>query len=401
MLEAVLPAWPPHVDGVFWVGAALVLATLFGESVFRLLRWPRLVGYTLAGIVIAAGGGGLNVYDLHPSARAIVDTALGVLLFEIGHRVNLRWLRANPALLASSVAESGLSFAAMFLTLRLLGLAPLPAAAVAALLLSTSPAVALRIGAEARAAGQVTERMLLLAVLNTLYAVVLCAVFLGMMDADGPHGAGASLLRLLWLLCGSVLAAVLLALVVRWTERRFDFGDEGGALLLVGLILLALALARMAHWSTLLTPLLAGIVLRGRSPRPRLWPRQFGTAGGVLVVLLFLILGLSLNTGILLAGGLVALAVSAVRIVAKLVGVLAFGRASGLSWRQSVALGLTLSPAAGVSYVLALGFLDVASVHHLHPLLAVAFSSIALLEIAGPLLARWALGYSRDIPRAR
>ncbi len=401
MFDALLPAWPPRVDGVFWVGAALVLATLFGESVFRLLRWPRLVGYTLAGLVIAAGGGGLNVYDLQPSARAIVDAALGVLLFEIGHRVNLRWLRANPALLASSVAESALSFAAMFFTLHLLGLAPLPAAAVAALLLSTSPAVALRVGSEVRAAGQVTERMLLLAVLNTLYAVVLCAVFFGMMDADGPQGPGASALRLLWLLCGSVLAAVLLALAVRWTEQRFDFGDEGGALLLVGLILLALSLARMAHWSTLLTPLLAGIVLRGRSPRPRLWPRQFGTAGGVLVVLLFLILGLSLNTGILLAGGLVALAVSVARIAAKLLGVLAFGRPSGLSWRQSVALGLTLSPAAGVSYVLALGFLDVAPVHHLHPVLAVAFSSIALLEIAGPLLSRWALGYSRDIPRSR
>lgn len=401
MFDALLPAWPPRVDGVFWVGTALVLATLFGESVFRLLRWPRLVGYTLAGLVIAAGGGGLNVYDLQPSARAIVDAALGVLLFEIGHRVNLRWLRANPALLASSVAESVLSFAAMFFTLHLLGLAPLPSAAVAALLLSTSPAVALRVGSEVGAAGQVTERMLLLAVLNTLYAVVLCAVFFGMMDADGPQGPAASALRLLWLLCGSVLAAVLLALAVRWTEQRFDFGDEGGSLLLVGLILLALSLARMAHWSTLLTPLLAGIVLRGRSPRPRLWPRQFGTAGGVLVVLLFLILGLSLNTEIVLAGGLVALAVSVVRIAAKLLGVLAFGRPSGLSWRQSVALGLTLSPAAGVSYVLALGFLDVAPVHQLHPVLAVAFSSIALLEIAGPLLARWALRYSRDIARPR
>lgn len=392
-----LHAWPPHPDGVFWVGAALVLATLTGESVFRFLHWPRLVGYAAAGMILAAGGAGLNVYDLQNGARAIVDTALAVLLFEIGHRVNLRWLRANPALLAMSLLESLLGFVAVCATLVLQGFVLVHAALVAAVLVATSPAVVLRIGSEFNARGQVTERLLLLSALNTFYALLACSVLLGMMDAGGPQGAAASALHLLYLLGGSVLAAALLAAAVNWVERHFDFRNEGGALMLVGLIVLTVSLTRMLGWSALLTPLLAGALLRWRSPRPRLWPQHFGTAGGVLLVLMFLILGLSLDTRILLAGGLAAALVVVVRLLAKLAGVLAFGRASGASWRQSVALGLALSPAAGVNFALALGFLGTPAGAALHPVFAVVFSAIAFLELLAPLLARWALGYSGDI----
>jgi len=170
MINSYLPAWPLHPDGVFWVGAALVLATLTGESVFRFLKWPRLVGYAAAGMILAAGGAGLNVYELQNSARAIVDTALAVLLFEIGHRVNLRWLRANPALLGMSLLESALGFGAVWITLVFLGFTALQSAIVAGLLMATSPAVVLRINSEFRANGQVTERLLLLSALNTFYA---------------------------------------------------------------------------------------------------------------------------------------------------------------------------------------------------------------------------------------
>lgn len=398
-LDSLLPLWPPRPDGVFWVGAALVLATATGESVYRLLGWPRLVGYAVAGMLIAAGGRGLDVYTLNASVRAVVDAALSVLLFEIGHRVNLRWLRANPALLGASLAESTLSLLAVFVALRFLGIGTMPALAVGGLLMATSPAATLRISTEFEAKGQVKERMLLFSALNTFYAILVCAVLLGLLNADGPIGPSASIVRMFYILCGSVLAAALLAYAVNWVEQHFDFSDEGAALLLVGLILLTLSVTRMLGWSTLLAPLLAGTLLRLRSARPRSWPRHFGTAGGVLVVLMFLIIGLSLTPAIFVAGGTMALAVIAARLLAKLVGTALFGRLSGASVRQTLSLGLALNPVSGVSYVLALSFVDLDQDRLLHPAMAVAFTSIALLELAGPLLTRWALRYSGDIPR--
>jgi hypothetical protein len=64
-----------------------------------------VVGYTGAGFV-AAGLGFDTRVPLMGTARLIVDVALALLLFEIGSRVRLRWLRFNPALLWSSLMEA-------------------------------------------------------------------------------------------------------------------------------------------------------------------------------------------------------------------------------------------------------------------------------------------------------
>ena len=69
--------------------------------------------------------------------------------------------------------------------------------------------------------------------------------------------------------------------------RRLDLVDENAALLLLGLVVLALIGARLFNLSTLLVPLLAGVLLRNTTERPWVWPRHFGTAGGVLVLMMF------------------------------------------------------------------------------------------------------------------
>jgi Kef-type K+ transport system membrane component KefB len=94
------------------------------------------------------------------------------------------------------------------------------------------------------------------------------------------------------------------------------------------------------------------------------------------------------------------LALSLARALAKLAVPLALGRPSGLSWKQSAALGLALNPVAGVSFVL---LLDLAHQVAGFPqaLIAGAFAAIAVLELGGTLLARWALGRAGDIPSKR
>ena len=391
-----LPSLSLHADGVLWVGLALVLATLMGESVLRLLRWPRLIGFTAAGLLIAAGGGGLQALALQPGARAVVDAALAMLLFELGHRVNLRWLRANPWLVFTSLGEWGLSLVAGWGALSAFGLGGMPGLAVSAALACASPAVALRLGGGFNARGQVTERMLLLSALGTTLSLLCVGVLTGWIGAQASGHWWEPLLRQAYALGGAVLAAALLAWAVNWVERHFDFADEGAALLLVGLILLVLSLTRALHWSSMLTPLLAGMLLRLYSERPRVWPRHFGTAGGVLVVLLFLIIGLSLNTHMLVEGLSAGFTLALLRVLAKLGAPLALGRPSGLSWSQSLALGLSLSPAAGVSFVL---LLDLGASRLVLPpmLLDAGFAAVAVLLLAGTLAARWALGRAGDI----
>ncbi len=155
----------PSSELMFIVGV-LLAGALAGEFIAATTRLPRVVGYTLAGFLAAAFGHGVTL-PLSGAAQTVTDLALGLLLFEIGSRVNLRWLRRNPGLLATSLAEALLSAAAVALVLRAFDVG-WPTALACALLAMPAPAamsgrVALEMGAE----GQVTQRAQLLTALNT------------------------------------------------------------------------------------------------------------------------------------------------------------------------------------------------------------------------------------------
>lgn len=392
---SLLPSWPLHLDNAFWFALLLVVAPLAGEFVFRYLRWPRIVGYTLIGLfasVIDFDTSGLQIPALLQRA---LEVALAVLLFELGNRINPRWLLANPWLIATSLAEAGLTFVAVTAMAHTLGLGLGSSMAVATVCMVSSPAVIMRVAAEMNARGQVTERLLLLSALNTIYAVVALQVLLvalGVVDAGDPWNAALNPLATLAL---SFILALLLASAVGFAQRRIDVSDENGALLLLGLLFLVLALVQTLGASPLLVPLLAGILLRSRDPRPRLWPRHFGTAGGALVVLLFVVNGMATDWRLIVGGGLVALVLLVIRAATKIASTVLLGRRSGLSVRQSAALGIALLPMSGIAVLLT------TSLHQAFPefgtrVASALIGAITVMEIVGPLATQWALKFCRE-----
>ncbi|MBN9429754.1 MAG: cation:proton antiporter [Burkholderiales bacterium] len=391
-----LPSWPPVTDGVLWISLTLVVAGLLGELVFRWLRLPRIVGYTAVGTLISAAGLGITPdVALRPGLRLIVELALALLLFELGARINLRWLRTNPWLLATSLVETVLTFAAVYFTLVLLGTSATIAAGVAALVIASSPAVVMRVASEINASGQVTERLILLTGLNTFYAVLATTFAFGWLHAEYAGKWLTSFGHPLYLLIGSTIVAALLALAVAQLARRFDLRDENSTLPLLGLIVLAVSITRMANLSTLLVPLLAGIMLRNTTERPWIWPRHFGTAGGVLVLMLFVITGSVWSIDALMVGAGLGVAIIVARVLAKLVTTTAFSRPSGISFKQGAALGLAMAPVSGPPLIL------MADLQNLYPdfaasLTGIVFSAVAVLELIGPIAVQLALRWTRE-----
>ena len=385
-----LPSWPPVPDAVLWVSLTIVVAGLIGEFVFRSFRLPRVVGYAVVGTVVSAFGLGPSDTILKPSFRLIVDLALALLLFELGSRISLRWLRTNPWLLATSLLESALTFVAVYFTLTFLGAEARVATAVAAIAVAASPAVAMRVASEFEASGQVTERMILLTGLNTFYAVLATRFVFGWLHAQHAGIWLGAIAHPLYLFAGSAVVAALLAYSVSLIARRLDLRNENSALLLLGMILLALSLTKMANLSTLLVPLLAGVLLRNSSERPWIWPRHFGTAGGALVLMLFVVTGSVWSVDTLLEGAVLGAAVIVARVVAKLVATTLLAAPSGISLRQGLALGVTLMPMSGAALVM------MVELQNLYPefasqLTAVVFSAIAFLELIGPIAGHLAL----------
>lgn len=395
-----IEAWPPVPGIAFWAALALVTGALVGEAVRRVFGVPRIVGYSGVGLVLGLAGFGASAPQ--GSARLIVDLALALLMFELGSRVRLRWLRANPALLLTSAAESLATFAAIYAALRWIDQPVNVALTCATLGSCTSGAVIARVAGELKAAGQVTERMIVLTALNTLFAVLAHKLVTGWLHLDVAGDWVRAVSQPLWAFGGSVLLAAALAALVAWIARRLDLRDENAALLLLGLVVLALITAQLLNLSTLLVPLLAGVLLRNTTERPWVWPRHFGTAGGVLVLMLFVIVGSAPTWPAIVAGAAAAGVLLLARAAAKTAVVLLLAYWSGLRPRQAIGLSLALMPMSGTALVL---LTDLNAVHpDFAPLVApVILSAIAFTEVLGPLAVQWGLriaGEHQPEPRA-
>jgi Kef-type K+ transport system membrane component KefB len=394
-----LPDWPLAPPPLLWFALTLVAAAVIGEFVFQRLRLPRITGYVLAGLLVGVIGGGDVVRAALATntgwAAIAVELALGVLLFELGNRVNLRWLRANPWLLATSVLESALTFGSVYAVLRLVGVALDEALLVAAISMATAPAIVMRVVAEARAQGQVSDRLLMLTALNSIYTVLTVQFIIGWLHQSSRGDAVSAVLHPVYLIAGAVLAGALVAWLMRSLRTRFLLDNEYAGAVLIGLVLSAVVVLKLLKLPVLLALLLAGLLVRRFSGRPYLWPKGLNAITGLLVLMLFVLTGVSVQFEHLLAGGMVALALVAVRVIAKTIAVVALARPSGASWRQGLALGVALTPMSGVAFVLSYDLIAVFP--ELAPrLAATVLAMVALLELLGPILVRWLLDWTDE-----
>jgi NhaP-type Na+/H+ or K+/H+ antiporter len=378
------------------VGATLlaVAAALIGEAFWRALRWPRLLGYGVVGTLLALSGAGARGNEAE--LRLAMDVALALLMFEAGARLNLRWLGRNPWLLASSVAEALLSALAVYAVARMFDVDPRAAGALAVLAMCVSPAVVQRVVSECGAAGQVTERLFALSALNTLYAVFAMQLLIAGLRLTDPATWTEALGPTVFSFFGSILLGAALGSVVAAIARRLDLRNENSVVLLLGCVLLALVIAKTLQFSTLLVPLLAGLWLRNRSERPWLWPRHFGTAGGVLVLVLFVAVSSAWSVDTLSAAGIAAAALLLARFAAKGAAVVALARPSGLSWRQAGCLAGALLPFSATAWVLALDFMNI------HPavgseLLPPLLGMVAWMALLGPLAVLYSLRLAGEL----
>ncbi|MFG6457633.1 cation:proton antiporter [Roseateles sp. BYS96W] len=387
----------PSSELMFIVGV-LLAGALAGEFIAATTRLPRVVGYTLAGCVAAALGHGVAL-PLAGAAQIVTDLALGLLLFEIGSRVRLSWLRRNPGLALTSLLEALLSAVAVALVMRLFNIGWPTAIACAILAMPAPAAVSGRVALELGAEGQVTQRASLLTALNTLYAVIALTLMRTWWAADDGGQLGDALAGLAISLLTTVGVAALLAGGAYVAARRLDLRNESATLLLFGMVAFAIVAARAVGVSTLLMPLLAGLLLRNTSQRPWVWPRHFGTSGGALVLMLFVIVGSAWTPQLLVAGGFAALALLVTRFLAKAAAIVALSRWSGTSLRQGLALSIMMTPLSATALVM-LNELMRAEPELAKGAAPIILAGIAVLELIGPIAVQFALRLAGDLPPA-
>ncbi len=390
-----LPPFPESIDALALFSLLLVTGLLMGEWLHAHARWPKVIGYVLAGILFGPSLLGWIGVETLAQARPIADAALGLLMMEVGRRLDLSWLRRNPELLRSTLADIGLSFALIFaFALWLVGLSPAWAAATAAVTMASAPAVVLLTVEESRAQGQVTERIILHTAISSAASFVAFAFVLGVVHAELSEDWLNAVVHPIWVVAGALLVGGLGSWLALRIARALPKRSLAQVFVLVACALLAVGIARMLAVPVFLTLFLMGVLLAAFDRRQTLRYTELPDGHWLLAIVLFVIVGASLPwQEFTWLAGLQALGLLLVRAAAKAAALAWSGGSLPLPKRLLVGMGIQPLSATAVfmAYELASLYPEVGRSALTLPLFAAA-----MMELAGPALCRLALRRSGE-----
>jgi Kef-type K+ transport system membrane component KefB len=298
-------------------------------------------------------------------------------------------------LLGASVLESGLTFAVVFAVLRWLEVAPLASALIATVSMSTSPAVVLAVTRETRSQGQVTERVLLLTALNTIYAVVFSTLLLAWARVETRGLLDDYLLHPLYLIVGSLALAALGARVLLLVAGFVGRDRAAQLTLMLAVVWIVFASALALRLSPLLASLACGAFARAFDRERRFSGGDFGLVSALALMLFFALSAATVDLGVLLNAGLPALALVLARTACKVTAVGLMAPLTGIVWRKGLLIGLGLLPMSAIALMLT------QQVTQIDPQLgaqagAVLLASVIIFQIVGALTLVYALRSSGE-----
>lgn len=320
----------------------LLAAWAVGEWLFRHHGFPRVSAYGAVGLLLSSIG--LSQGAAPQTALSfLANAALSLTLFELGYRVNPRWLGHNPWVLAIGVVQALLTFGAVMWVAGAFGVAMDQRLVLAALCVATSPAAVMRVSNELHSSGQVTERMLHLCALNCLIAVLLLKLVVGYWHLETSGELGKAAFSSVYVLALSLVAGAAFGIVSPWLNRLATSG-QSTTVTFAMLVLLLTGVTQTLHLSPLLAALAFGAVARERRIILSPAQRNFGALGDLLTVFLFVFVGSLLSWGGLLGGLLLGISVLLVRTLAHTLVNVSVARASGTTFRKGALTGLALMP---------------------------------------------------------
>ncbi|MBD8530794.1 MULTISPECIES: cation:proton antiporter [unclassified Massilia] len=393
-----MPDLLPILTSLAWP-FAIAIAWIAGEFGQRWTGLPRISFYGVIGFALGSSQlGVLPIPDSGP-ASMLADVAFGLILFELGYRINLRWLRTNPWIGISGLVESLATLVAVYLIAIAFGTPQLTALMLAALSMATSPATVVRVINEQRSSGQVTERVLHLTAQNCVLAVFAFNVVIGFWIFRTFEDLGDAIWNSLVLLAVSLLTGAVFGLAVPALLHGLKNPKQDATVAFALAVILLVAISHAGGLSPVVATLAFGLVARHRRVAYSQAQRGFGALGELLTVLLFVFAASTLDWQKVAAGIGLATVIVLARLVTKTGGVVAFAHLSGVSWRKGALAGVALAPLS-VFVILLLEHARQRGVHVVEELRSVAAVTM-LLEVFGPIIIQRALVWANEVPKTQ
>ncbi len=385
--------FPFVLQSIAWP-LVLLLAWVLAERAHELWHLPRVATYVAVGLfagLVQLPGWTANIAGL----PFLANLALGLLLFELGHRIHLRWFKHNPWLLGLGLVESLITFVVVYEVALWWGVAKSVAPILAALSISASPAGIVRVVNELRSAGQVTERVVHLCAINCLVSVLALKLVIAQWTFNTSGDVWLALVGSVHVVFTSVLAGGVLGVAVPWLLRWRRANERGVTLVFALSVLLLTTLSFGLQLSPLLAALTFGIVARERRILLTNAQRDFGAVGDLLTLFLFVYIASLMDWSQVWGGVGLAVVVIAARTTSKVACNVLAAYVSGITRRKGALTGLALTPMSVFAIVL-LEHSRTQGFGLANEVLVAMTAMMVLQELIGPVVTQRALMAARE-----
>ncbi|MBI1273782.1 MAG: peptidase [Alphaproteobacteria bacterium] len=401
--EIALKIFQPHAfvlpNILFVFGLFLILGVL-GAIVAHRARWlPVITAFMLLGVFIGPSGISLITADILKESRVIIDVALGLILYKLGSDVQLRHMLRSTPVWRTALTEAAFTFICVLAAMIAFGYSMLVGALVAAIGVSSSPAVLVHVADEMQARGPIIHRAKALVTLNNVLAFFLFSLLLpfalGGHDLNWYSVLGIPLYRAF----GAMAISLAIAFFMERIDRALNKEDQHYRFaLIIGGITVTLGLSAMFEVSSLFAALMLGIFTRWFEPqRNGLSTIEFGSSADIFFIVLFVMAGANLHVKELMTVGAAALVVSIIRSLAKYSALLLNRGEPRRDHRETVALSFMLMPMAALAIGLA-QTLQMLAPEAGSKVVTVIFAMVAILETAGPFAVNYAIRMTGESP---
>ena len=408
----------------------MIIAGFLGGVVMRKLRFPRVTGYIIVGILLSPSVLGSLGLDFLSKATVdsldiITNVALGIIAYAIGSSLRIGSLRKLGRSIAWITPFQSLG-TWLIVTLVLAFLSPLvlviPGATffqfyfpmaliIGAIASATAPALTLAILHELRARGPLTTILLAVVALDDAIAVIAFAIAVGVAQPLVSGVGGVSFYQILTVPFLHILESVGIGAAFGFALINIAKLVKTRKLVLVvvlGVVVTCIGVTNLLGVSLIMANMVVGFVVANWGRKDEPFP-VIENIEDVVFTVFFVLAGMHFDLGVMKTAGILAVSLFAVRFAGKYYGARIGAKIAHAPEAVKKYIGFALLPQAGVAIGLALlaksAFPDFPVLGDV--LLNAVLASVIISELVSPPLVRYgilkageAAGSVRPVPEA-
>jgi Kef-type K+ transport system membrane component KefB len=394
-----LPQWPLEFTLHIAFGVMLIVGAMGGYIAHRITWIPSITGFMLVGFIAGPSGLGIIGQDMIQEARILIEIALALILYRLGLSLDLKLLLKSPFLVMASLLECLATFAAVFYILTLFDISAVIATLIAAITISSSPAVLLHVAKEVNAEGEATETAKSLVAMNNLISFVVFSAALPMVLFSSGMQWTTVLFQPLYTLLGSTILGIALAFFLHAIAARTHSATQYKFALIIGTIMISIGLANELKLSMLFVALVLGVAIKSIEKENTVSHIEFGASFELFFIILFVFAGAGLHLQELMSYAPIILLIVIARSLTKIFGVTLLTSIFKRPIRKGLASGMLLIPMAGLAIGLTLTT-DKLIPEQAGIISAIVLGAVAIFETIGPPIAIFAFRFAKEANEA-